>query len=308
MAANRIIHQIKYAGRYQIKKYTRGILVYESPWFDNLITDAGLDAMGTGFGVRCYAGDGTAAPAHSDTGLSGTVLGSVTSSIYSVGPVLTAEPYYVEYANSFPFAFGSVVGAVSEVAIGNGTPTPTFLFSRSLARDEFGAVTSVVFTASDQLVVNYSARVYVPTEDVTSTVLVNGVYHDALTRAADLGRSPTVDSWTLSLGSAISTVPAGVFSCLTLYAGGIAASVLDVPLSPIAYTSEIIQAAYTPGSLTRTAKAIFIPSSGSGDVRSLKSVFKNGGVFQTEIDPPITKTNRQTVEIDFTCSWQHYGE
>jgi hypothetical protein len=79
-------------------------------------------------------------------------------------------------------------------------------------------------------------------------------------------------------------------------------------LSPIAYTSEIIQEAYTPGSLTRTAKAIFIPSSGSGNVRSLKSVFKNGGVFQTEIGPPITKTNRQTVEIDFTCSWQHYGE
>lgn len=304
-----MLHQaISYAGRYRIERYTRGILTYDSGWFSNLITDAGLNALGTGFGVRCYVGDGTAAPTRSDTGLSGTLLGVITSSGAAYGHQIEAEPYYVEFFRTFSFNLGQVVGTVAEVAIGDGLPTPTFLFSRSLARNQAGEVEAVAFTEEEQLVVHYSLRLYAPVGDVESTVLVNGEYHSTLTRAADLRVFPTVNSWIALLGTAINVKPAWVFSCLNLYSGGIAESVLDTPLGLIAETSEMIAAPYVPGSLSLSAQAIFIPNSGSGTIRSIKSIFQGGGVFQTELDPPFSKTDRQTVVIDFSCSWQHYEE
>lgn len=304
-----MLHQtISYAGRYRIERYTRGILTYDSGWFDNLITDAGLDAMGTGFGVRCYVGDGTAAPTRSDTGLSGTVLGVITGGGVSYGQQIVDEPYYVEYFRTFSFNLGQVVGTVAEVALGDGLPTPTFLFSRALARNQAGEIEAVEFTEEEQLVVHYSIRLYAPTEDVESAVLVDGVAHAALTRAADLRIFPTVNSWVIFLGSAINVKAAWVFSCLNLYSGGISTSVLDSPVGLIAETSEMIATPYVPGSLSLSAQAIFIPNSGNGTIRSIKSIFQGGGVFQTELDPPITKTDRQTVVIDFSCSWQHYEE
>ena len=55
-------------GRYRLLVHDGDTVRYTSPWFDNLITDAGMDRVAQDFWfTTCFVGSGIAEPLYADT-------------------------------------------------------------------------------------------------------------------------------------------------------------------------------------------------------------------------------------------------
>lgn len=164
----------QFSGRYKLEIRRHGELVHDTGWFDNLITDAGLNALGSAVNIGAYVMVGTSntAPAVTDT----TLIAQIASKDTSVTPAKTiasgVEVAGVRYGwarLTCPFAQGAVVGIVSEVGIGW---TSTQVFSRSLVSP------SISIIAIDQLTVVYEVRMYLPTVNTTGTVNIGGTVYN----------------------------------------------------------------------------------------------------------------------------------
>ena len=108
------------AGQYTIRKYKADTdeLIQEIGPFDNLITNQGLNRVGTDvFGNRIFIGTGTATPSVSDTKLNaylnytGTPETSWNSSILLGG----SPEYWVQGAGTWRFPAGAATGTLTEV-------------------------------------------------------------------------------------------------------------------------------------------------------------------------------------------------
>ncbi len=147
-----------------------------TPWFDNLITDFGLDYIGmtkSGNHINgCSVGSGNTPPANSDTALVTPVATTTTvSSNWNGIAYTTASPYYIEYKITFRFNTGTAAGNLSEVGIVSNATTPNKLFSRALILDGSGNPTTITVLSDEILDVTYALRTYLPNggADVTGT-------------------------------------------------------------------------------------------------------------------------------------------
>ena len=93
-------------------------------WFPNLITDVGLEAMGTvsvsTLTSWCRVGSGTTAPAFTDTGLVAQVAATNAEQASSYG-AQAAAPYYGFYTITRRFAAGAAAGNLSEVGMADAS-------------------------------------------------------------------------------------------------------------------------------------------------------------------------------------------
>ena len=180
------------SGHYKLEVRRHGELIHDTGWFDNLITDTGLNAIGEAVDIGRYAmvGTGNSIPANSNTHLESQVAYSDnnTNGSSSAYGVETAAPRYGWSRLTCPFAQGAVVGNIAEVGIGWAT---TSVFSRSLVSPAISII------AIDQLTVVYELRMYLPTVDVTGTVAIGSetynytirpINADATAYAGDVSR------------------------------------------------------------------------------------------------------------------------
>ena len=147
---------------------------FSTPWFDNLITDIGLDRPPTGLTWCQYGsiGTGTTAPANGNTALqayTAQVNGATPDSNSNVG-----TPTYVSQGTiRWAFVQGAVVGNMAEVGVGWGAGG-TNLFSRALILDGGGAPTTLTLTSLDQLTMYYRLTMTPVVTDLTGTVALGG--------------------------------------------------------------------------------------------------------------------------------------
>lgn len=196
-------------GRYRIEVSDTKTkeLKTDTGWFDNLITNQGLDFIGTmTSGANnvntCRVGSGTAIPIVTDVGLQTPITGSAGYTF--VSSTVTQLPDNVRKFSTvykYNFAAGALVGTIREVTVGWGTGNVS-AFSRSLLKDVNGNAIEVIVTANDLVTVYYELSTYVTTVDTVSTVSIGGTSY-TLTIRPLVVNSSYINSW----GSANSSYP-----------------------------------------------------------------------------------------------------
>lgn len=272
-------------------------------WFPNLITDTGLNRMGTNsYLVACHVGTNNTAPNVADTALAGYVGGTTTRQAQSEGARATA-PYYGWKRITYRFAAGTATGNIAEVGISSQAANPgSVIFSRALVLDEFGVPTTVTVLADEVLDVTYELRLYPPLVDVTGTVVITGSgTHDYTLRAANVTSNL---EWGSSIGTVASLTPYGS-SHLFIYNGSIGA-ITSMP-SGSGGSVSCTNNAYSSTSLTRTGYGTFGLNFGNlvGGVSAVYYV-TSLGAYQYSLTPVIDKTSTKTLVLTNRISWGRY--
>jgi hypothetical protein len=290
-------------GFYKIEaKQPDGTVRMLADWFDNLITDIGLNRLGTGPIVSaCRVGTGTAQPAVTDTDLQAPLAS--TSTVSAANTAQSTAPYYTTVTWTCTFAQGAVVGNISEVGVGWATSGST-LWSRARIKDGGGVDTTITVTAIEQLTVSYQLRWVVPTADVTGSTTIGGVATNWTLRAGTAtngvwGREGVNGSWFYQTG-VLGSSPMG--RCW-MYDGAISA-VTAAPSGSQSAAVSITTNTYTNNSLYKDAIANF-PIGAITATSSTRSAYFDSthGAWQIEFTPPIAKDNTKTLALTFRLSW-----
>lgn len=272
------------------------------PPFKNLITNGGLNRMGTSADYLnwCQVGSGSTTPVNDDTSLVSRIAG--TSTLQSTaGGSQPSAPYYTYRRNVKRFGLGVAAGNLAEVGI--GWATSGSLFSRALIKDAFGDPTTITILADEYLDVTYELRCYPKTTDTTGTVVATGNLagtYDFIMRASNVTDSTTQNGWEISSGgrNQNSTNTAGGIA----YPGDIGAIASSPSGSPVFTSSTISSNAYSQDSF----EMVFFMSLGLNDANiNIRSVrIKMGiGVYQCQFDPAIPKTSEDLLNLTFKHSW-----
>lgn len=271
-------------------------------WFPNLITDVGLNAIGTkSYLNACHVGTGNTTPAVNDTVLAGFVAGTTTRQATAFGAQST-EPYYGWKTITYRFAQGAAAGNLAEIGVATAATNggSTILFSRALILNELGVPTTVTVLSDEVLDATYQIRLYPPLVDtVQNNVAITGSgTHTVTTRA----RAVTNGWWGELLGSAISFRPFGQEDTVGVHNGDIG-TILTGP-SGVKSGRTPSLAAYGDNSLLRDATAAWGLPYGNldGGIRSA-SFSTTLGLYQTRFDPIIDKTNTKTLSLTFRVAW-----
>lgn len=291
--------KLEMSGRYKAWVERNGAITQETEWFDNLITDRGLDLLGTGHAARCYAGSGTSEPVASSCALSRPY--SFTASEVSDQLTPNQEENGVKYGanqRTYRFGIGQIHGPVSEAGIGNST---TDLFSHALLPHELLLDGDV-----DRLYVIYELRQCIPEGTTSHTMLVDGVSHSCEVTPHEI----TIRYWVPSIGNHIwernasgSILHRGnsvYFVDGTILEGSFAglASQLD-PYVMGSYERWMNHIAVGPGKTGEMYKFLF--------AREMRNQYGlrwcNGGRWEAVIDPPIALEDHQRLVVQVGVSW-----
>lgn len=301
-------HEIKcgVAGLYMLEAVNKdtGERRTLAPWFPNLITDSGLNRLGTG-GVlsNCSVGSGSATPTVSDVTLQ-SVVATTTSLLVGDTPGAQASaPYYGYVRKTFRFGEGVAAGNLSEVGIGWAGG----LFSRSLIKDGLGNPTTVTVLSNEYLDVTYEIRCYPPTTDISFQVVsAEGATHDCVVRANIVnqgsfwpGANPLIGG-EIGFTLAVTAHPNAQISNGTL--GSLTSGPTGVTDSYL--ISNPTSLPYVDNSLER--EGVYPVPLASGNFAGGISVFTTRwalGAFQYSFNPPIMKDNTKTLELRAKISW-----
>lgn len=216
-------------------------------WFDNLITDFGLNRLGTSANnyPDCCVGSGNTAPANSDTTLASFVAGGAAI-ISTSGSVQPTSPYFGSRTNIYQFAQGAAAGNLAEVGVGpNGSGTQ--LWSRALILDSGGSPTTITVLSDEFLNVTYELQFYPSVVDATGTVVIGGVTYNYTGRAENV----TGSSWTPAEAG-----DNAILGSMFAFSGAIGAITGGPGGTSVAATS-FAAGSYSSGSLTSTGVGTF---------------------------------------------------
>lgn len=274
-------------------------VIRETPWFSNLILDAGLNRRGTGGIITGMAiGTGSSAPAVGQTQLDTLAHWTTASGTgHNTFSVAGASPYNNQRLHVYRTTLGALNGNYTEVGAGWGSTT---LFSRELIRDALGAPTTFPVTSDQQVDIEYALQVYPPLTDFTDTITITGSgSHDVTGRAALVN---SVSYWGVSNGY-IYLVPSNSF-CTDGAIGAITGS----PSGSSSSVSSAPSDTYINNSLTRTGYCSFGLTAGnlSGGIRSMVASWTGTATFQYEYNPVIAKDGTKTLVLNFSTSWARH--
>lgn len=296
------------SGQYRlVVKEADGTVAKDTGWFDNIITDLGLNRFATALNMNVISiGTGTATPTAADTTLQTFVQFSDTGApgaAYSPAypPQNTTSPYATGYTFGYRFSIGRLNGTFSEVGI-SSTNDGTSLTSRALIVGGGGTPTTITVNSSQQLDAFYTFRRYPPLVDVTNTVVINGTTHVATGRASGAGE---IFGWH----------PLRAFNGL----GGNGFYVLNAgaALGPITgqltggtqgnqTVNTITNSTYVSGSFTRESSQYFGTDNGnvSGGIRGMAwNIDVYGCTFQYVLDVAIPKDVTKTMNLNVRVAW-----
>ena len=160
--------------------------------FENLITNGGLNKLGTGNAIDFYylSSDNTE-PSVSDTTLSG-FLGGARGFIRSgYGAYsIDAPPYFSSINVTRRFEAGFATGNISKIGTGWGSSSEVSgLWSVALVKDINGNNTTITKLPEEILDITYELRTYMPSADFTGAVTISGVTYNAIVRVANIGQT-----------------------------------------------------------------------------------------------------------------------
>lgn len=301
-----ILHlQQKVSGRYKFKVLKSDRTVkYETGWCDNLITDNGLELIGTASATwaYCSVGSGTTTPAFTDTQLATHI--ATTNTIASGGTsqgIVGSPDYYAFDIKTFEFATGTAAGNLSEVGVGTASDG-TSLQSRALIVDGNGDPTTITVLSDEILQVTFERRHHIPQTDVTGTVDISGNSHNYTLRAADALNNT---SWSASLVTSAYNAGTNVTVVARAYDGTIGATIEDSPSGTAASRDSFVTAAYTADSHQRdgTIKWDLADANFGTGIKSIRFTADMRSTYQAEFDPVINKNDTQVLEINVRHSW-----
>ena len=266
-------------------------------WFQNLITNSGLDLIGTisNYLSFCRVGTGSGIPENADAYLDNQIAYTSYTESTSHGTFGTS-PRYVWYKITKRFAEGIATGNLSEVGMSNtdGQDSGDVLFSRALILDGEGDPTTITVLANETLDVTYEFRRYIPESDTTGTVELRGNNHNYT------GRASLWTSWKYLFygGGGISSIPGmdvynGVISDIDGFPDGTGSST----------TSKTIYN-YSNGNYYRDWKFSLALDQGnlSGFISACR-VDMIGSYYQFGFSPDIEKTSDDIMSLTFRASW-----
>lgn len=304
-----------FCGEYQLHaRRPNGTIRASTPWFSNLITDAGRDFMSsspTSNKVNwCAVGTGTVPPEGSQTSLQTLVATTTTSQGISSTKNISVLPYSISIAFTYRFALNAVIGDMTEVGVGwssTGQVANFTLFSRELIRDINGDPVAFTVLSGEQLDVVYRITQYIPDQDFTGTVDITGSgTHDYIARAEDIDGS----AWLFSLATLHGTGPRTASS-----SGAFSGNIGTIFTSPTGSSSGgggmFITGAYIPGSYYRDVASDYGLTQGNfaGGIRSarwnLSGVNGNNRFFQYQYTPTIDKTATKTLRLIVRISHEY---
>ena len=270
-------------------------------WFPNLITNVGLDAMGSLASNRVpfyvsVVGTGNTAPHVNDTNLV-TQVGQSGVANATNGRQPT-EPYFGWMRKTFQHAQGQATGNLAEVGI--RSETTATLMSRALILDGGGVPTTITVLADEFLNVSYELRMYPPLTDTLGTITLEDVLRDTIGRANQV----TDDSpWSQELGVRPVYTWDGIGFTHAFYEGPLndiltlpgGASVAGGSITPGAYTGGTYKKTFTGG--IGLSAGNFAGGIGAWMIRTSIGSYKIG------FDPPLMKTNTKTLSLTAELTW-----
>jgi len=285
----------KLAGRFKIEAIKRdGTKRVLADWFDNLITNNGLDLFGNSSSYLnyCQVGTGSTVPANGDTALVARVAGTSTQQATSQG-AQGSEPYFCWRQKTFRFAEGDAAGNLAEVGV--GAASTGNLFSRALILDNMGDPTVITVLEDEVLDVTYELRVYPPTTDWEGTVTLDSVEYDVIGRAAGVTSNTY---WTIGADGTNNVAAAS-----SVYNGAIGA-ITAIPAGSASSSSSQSTASYSAGTYQKDATVTWGLSSGNlaGGITAMRVPFGVGS-YQFGFDPAIPKDNTKVLALTVRQAW-----
>jgi len=296
MKQHKIKRRVACEGKYKIMvgKKPGGIESEQrivTDWFTNLITDGGLNHLGTssflGSSIYCQVGEGSTTPSVEDVNLTDHVAYTDTKARTNTVDI---QSLYQQQVATYSFELGVAAGNLTEVGVGWGSTTN--LFSHALILDAEGSPTSITVLSDEYLTVVYSYRIYGLLADSTGSVTFTGNIAGTY-------------NWTLrhcDFDNGFIYHPFDYILYVRAYDGSIGIINSDPSgdqdiLDCTAYT------AYVSGSLTTsvTVSASIEQGNLASGIKSIR--FCLGDYWQVEFDPVIPKTDQDTLSITFEMTW-----
>lgn len=292
-------------------------VVKDTGFFDNLITDTGMNRIGevtTNVGSsianfhnlcgRFVVGSGSAEPQFTDTALQNPVA-FASSDVSLVSESSNYERGWYEITVLHQFGQGQAAGNLSEIGI-QRTSASGPLWSRALILDGQGNPTTITVLPDDFLTCYYTLRIMIPKEDAVFNIDVDygedGIVPTVVTgRPLNANSSSASRGWGLKTAATSST--GGAY--LQFYTGGLASPTAGNPLgsSVASETNTFSIVPYVPDSFERYVTRTNGLNEHNG--QNLRTAKLNAlmGAWQIEFDPPLQKNNTQTMQVTFGYSW-----
>lgn len=294
---------VRVCGRFKLDVYRPdGRLRKSTGWFDNLITDAGLNHIGTNgtWMSACGVGTGTATPAVTDTVLANQV-GSRTGTEQALSGGTTA-PLYGWSRKTYRFGVGQATGNLTEIGIFQQVAAGGTMWSRALILDGSGNPTTLTVLSDEFLDATYEIRVMAPQVDVPDTLTITGVgLLDVNLRAAGV----TGSNWSPAGGFGGGSV-AGVKSGV-LWTGAL--GVITAFPSGTSVGGSLVEAAYGNNNLYREGTVTWALNQANMTIRStswqLGATTGAGGFgfMQAEFTPTFAKNSAQILSLVYRHTW-----
>jgi hypothetical protein len=289
-------------GKYTLRVTRPGVGVIRVLEFDNIITDLGLNGIGsngTSWATAVALGTGTATPAVGDTAVSGTVVSTTTTNGTASGTITSGINRYAWYRWTRRFAQGVATGNWTEVGIGRNSTT---LWSRALILDGSDMPTTLTIIATDFLDVDYELRVYPSEVDATGMRTIGGIDTNYIVRPASIAVGAAADmlagGWMLAPNS----------SFINYYGPGVFGANYIFPTGTSVSGSSPSVAAYSSGSYRKviTYSASISQANVTGGVSAFSMNFTGivgGSNFKCSFSPPIAKDATKTLTLTFGFTW-----
>lgn len=283
-------------GRFKLSVLKNGVVQRESGWFDNLITDLGMDQLASASTPFRYGqvGSSSASPAYSDTALGSRIAGVDSGSNGYTSMSIDAINRYAVFRFVYTFLAGAAAGNIAEVGVSNNL-AGTQLTSHARVLDSGGSPTTITVLAGEDLVLVYEFQAKQPTGDFTA--LVSG--KNVTIRAALVNATSGSGAW--GDGGMVLAARGGT-SDNGAYTGAIGA-ISARPSGTSAVTGmTVVNAAYVAGSWTRTGTITWGTSVANFAVKSFAWIFGFTS-WQMEMDTTLTKNNTQTLRLGVRLTW-----
>lgn len=291
------------------------------PWFDNLITNAGLDYLGSTNHdnlAMCRIGTGNTAPANTDVSLVAQVGTGTTTVGLGEANGYDGVGNYLYRRVSRRFNPGTVNG-VNLAEVGMAASDAVNLFSRSLIKDTGGSPTTITLAADEYLDVIYELRMYLPANDATTTATIDGVSTTVTIRYST--NANAFDAWSALLGTRMT--PDLSAQQNTAYGR----AVDTFPSSGLEFLSQgsnsnngtVTVATYSSGTYTTSVTTVFGPTIGNltGGIQCVLMAGGNGGKADLRWQSPygwwaynfstkLNKTNTRKATVTVGVTWGRY--
>lgn len=295
-------------GRYKlIVRKQDGSVARETDWFDNLITDAGLNRIGSGGFEYCHVGSGSNAPSVLDTGLQ-TFIGSTAAVHDRKFRVDATGEKYGACIRTYRFAAGVATGNISEVGI-SWTNTTGNLFSRALVLDGLGSPISITVLSDEVLDVVYELRLYPPMADKPVSFTMGGVTHTGTLRIMsffDYALGATNQAW-CPTNLFTGFISSGITFNVTNYRDAALVATTATTIIGTAVGSKVAQLkAYSNNSL-KLGLTVSFSLTESNHANGITGIQLNTsscfGNYQIVFAPAIMKDATKTMTLNLEVSW-----